>query len=49
DGFGPGQKAVQWFWEWAKELEESDRRKLLMFWSGSSRVPPFGFGEPLGP
>ncbi|CAM9390162.1 unnamed protein product [Ectocarpus sp. 13 AM-2016] len=44
-GFGCNHKSVRWFWEWANELTESDRRKLLLFWSGSSRVPPFGFED----
>ncbi|CAM9902573.1 unnamed protein product, partial [Ectocarpus sp. 4 AP-2014] len=44
-GFGCSHKSVRWFWEWANELTESDRRKLLLFWSGSSRVPPFGFED----
>lgn len=45
DGFGASHKVVRWFWEWATALEEGRRRKLLLFWSGSSRVPPFGFEE----
>ena len=44
-GFGAGHKVIRWFWEWAMSLGESDRRKLLLFWSGSSRVPPFGFED----
>ena len=38
-------KVLRWFWEWAHGLDEEKRRRLLLFWSGSSRVPPFGFED----
>lgn len=43
--FGADHIVLRWFWEWAEGLTEPLRRKLLLFWSGSSRVPPFGFDD----
>lgn len=43
--FNAEHRVLRWFWEWAQGLEEDSRRRLLLFWSGSSRVPPFGFED----
>jgi hypothetical protein len=34
-----------WFWEVLKDFNEEQRRLLLRFCTGSSRVPPGGFAE----
>lgn len=43
--FGADSAVITWLWEWADGLDQEARRKLLLFWSGSSRVPPFGFED----
>lgn len=43
--YGLGHKVIRWFWEWAYGLKEERKRRLLLFWSGSSRAPPFGFDD----
>lgn len=43
--FSVDHRVVRWFWDWGESLKERSRRRLLLFWSGSSRVPPFGFHD----
>lgn len=44
-GFDAEHPVLRWFWEWLDNLKEDSKRRLLVFWSGSSRVPPFGFQD----
>lgn len=43
--FGSDHPVIRWLWDWAGGLDEQSKRRLLLFWSGSSRVPPFGFDD----
>ncbi|DAZ92906.1 TPA: hypothetical protein N0F65_013068 [Lagenidium giganteum] len=36
-------RVVRWFWEIVREMPTSQRRRLLHFATGCSRVPPIGF------
>lgn len=40
-----GGSILEWFWEVLKDFDEEQRRLLLRFCTGSSRVPPGGFQE----
>lgn len=40
---GHNHKVVRWFWEVVRELNDTDRAKLLQFATGTSRVPVQGF------
>lgn len=42
---GSGGLVLLWFWEVLKDFNEEQRRLLLRFCTGSSRVPPGGFAE----
>jgi HECT-domain (ubiquitin-transferase) len=35
---------VKWFWKIVSELDDKNKRKLLQFCTGCSRVPAEGFG-----
>ena len=42
-GYAPSAPQVRWFWEVVRELTEEDRARLLMFVTGTSKVPLDGF------
>ncbi|CAM9230191.1 unnamed protein product [Discosporangium mesarthrocarpum] len=44
EGFNASHHVIGWLWEWVENvLDEDGRRRFLLFWSGSSRTPVFGF------
>ena len=45
DGYDEGSEVVQWFWEVLDELDDKGKKKLLMFCTGSDRVPIRGLGS----
>jgi len=45
-GYSAHSMPVQWFWNLVKELNTEDLKLLLLFWSGSSQPPLFGFDRP---
>ena len=42
-GYTTSAPQVRWFWEVVKDLSEEDRARLLMFVTGTSKVPLDGF------
>jgi len=42
-GYGVGSKQIQWFWEVLRELSKENLARLLMFSTGTSKVPLDGF------
>jgi hypothetical protein len=34
---------IQWFWQSVENMSQSERARLLQFWTGSSQLPPGGF------
>ena len=42
--FGPKNKVCRWFWEVVSEFDHEMRARLLQFVTGTSGVPPGGFG-----
>ena len=42
-GFTVGSKQIQWFWDVVRELSKDDLARLLMFCTGTSKVPLEGF------
>ena len=42
--FGHNHKVVKWFWEILNEMSQNELENLLMFVTGTSRVPIEGFG-----
>ena len=42
------QRVLTWFWQVVEEFDQSHRRRLLRFATGSSRVPVGGFASLLG-
>jgi ubiquitin-protein ligase E3 A len=45
DGYDEDSEVVQWFWEVLDELDDKGKKKLLMFCTGSDRVPIRGLGS----
>ena len=45
--FGEAHVTVVWLWKLAREMGVSQRRALLLFFTGSSRIPLDGFDPPL--
>ena len=43
NGYDKDNQTIKYFWEVFHELEEEDKRKFLLFLTGSDRVPMFGF------
>jgi E3 ubiquitin-protein ligase HUWE1 len=43
-GFTVGSKQIQWFWDVVREMNKEDLARLLMFCTGTSKVPLDGFG-----
>lgn len=44
EGYSENSQPVKWFWQAVSEkLDEQRRRRLLLFWSGTSLPPVFGF------
>ncbi|ETO28912.1 hypothetical protein RFI_08214 [Reticulomyxa filosa] len=44
-GFNKNDRIIQWFWSYVKSLNEESLRNLLLFWSGSSIPPLYGFTQ----
>ncbi|RYE83406.1 MAG: hypothetical protein EOO65_04005, partial [Methanosarcinales archaeon] len=42
-GFRPADEVVTWFWDAVESMDEQDRARLLMFVTGTSKVPLGGF------
>ncbi|ODV82804.1 hypothetical protein CANARDRAFT_30526 [[Candida] arabinofermentans NRRL YB-2248] len=42
NGFGPNDIEIQWFWEYFQNLSLIHQRKLLLFVTGSDRLPATG-------
>ncbi|KAF6266504.1 hypothetical protein COO60DRAFT_1265623 [Scenedesmus sp. NREL 46B-D3] len=45
DGYTGKEPQIAWFWQAVESLDESQRRALLQFWSGSDGMPAEGFGS----
>ena len=43
NGYEKDHPTIKYFWEVFHELEEEDKRKFLLFLTGTDRVPMFGF------
>ena len=43
NGYDKDHPTIKYFWEVFHELEEEDKRKFLLFLTGTDRVPMFGF------
>ena len=46
-GFGDKSELAVWFWQAFRECSDEQRRRLLFFFTGSSRVPLDGFDPPV--
>lgn len=44
-GWQPGSRVVRWFWDIVSDFTEADKAKLLLFVTGTSRVPIEGFSH----
>ena len=42
-GYTVGSKQIQWFWDVVREMSKDDLARLLMFTTGTSKVPLDGF------
>ena len=42
-GYRPTDEAIQWFWQAVESFDAGDRARLLMFVTGTSKVPLGGF------
>jgi E3 ubiquitin-protein ligase HUWE1 len=42
-GYTPASPQVRWFWDVVRDLNDEDRARLLMFCTGTSKVPLDGF------
>ncbi|WIA09202.1 hypothetical protein OEZ85_008612 [Tetradesmus obliquus] len=45
DGYTGKEPQIAWFWQAVESMDESQRRALLQFWSGSDGMPAEGFGS----
>lgn len=45
DGFPEGSKVIDWFWEVLNSFSDVDKKKFLMFCTGSERVPVGGLSK----
>lgn len=45
DGYTGKEVQIEWFWQAVDTFNESERRALLQFWSGSDGMPADGFGS----
>ncbi len=43
DGYTGKEEQIGWFWTAVASLDDSERRALLQFWSGSDGMPAEGF------
>jgi E3 ubiquitin-protein ligase NEDD4 len=43
-GYGPNHDVCRWFWEVVSEFDQEMKARLLQFVTGTSGVPPGGFG-----
>ncbi|KAK4529632.1 hypothetical protein CCYA_CCYA02G0489 [Cyanidiococcus yangmingshanensis] len=44
-GYRPSSPQIQWFWQAVAEMDRDDRARLVMFVTGSSKVPLGGFAN----
>jgi E3 ubiquitin-protein ligase HUWE1 len=44
-GYRPTHEVIQWFWSTVESFSEQDRARLLMFVTGTSKVPLGGFKD----
>ena len=42
-GYNDDDPTIALFWDYVAKIDEGMRRQLLLFWSGTSRPPCFGF------
>jgi E3 ubiquitin-protein ligase HUWE1 len=45
DGYTGKEPQIAWFWQAVDSMDESQRRAMLQFWSGSDGMPAEGFGS----
>lgn len=41
-GYSSSDQTIQWFWDVFHELTEDDKKKFLLFLTGSDRIPITG-------